>query len=178
MASLLSPISIYFMRLRGVDITKAKFYGASRVLRAPGSVIKIGKNCVFRNTGDSNRIGVNHKCIISTLTSNAELTIGENCGFSGTTIGCFSKIIIGSDVRFGANTLINDGDWHLDDPRVGPPKPVVIGDNVWIGYGAIVMKGVTIGKNSIIGVNSVVTSDIPENCIAVGSPCKVIRQLL
>lgn len=68
-------------------------------------------------------------------------------------------------------------DFHWDDPRVGEPKPVTIKDNVWLGYGVIVMKGVTIGENSIIGMNSVVTRDIPANSIAVGSPAKVIKTL-
>lgn len=48
---------------------------------------------------------------------------------------------------------------------------------MWLGYGVIVMKGVTIGENSIIGMNSVVTKDIPANSIAAGSPAKVIKQL-
>ncbi|MBQ3129797.1 MAG: hypothetical protein IJC23_02770 [Bacteroidaceae bacterium] len=76
-----------------------------------------------------------------------------------------------------ANCVIADGDFHIDDPRVGEPKPVRISNNVWLGYGVIVMKGVTIGENSIIGMNSVVTKDIPANSIAAGSPAKVIKQL-
>lgn len=55
--------------------------------------------------------------------------------------------------------------------------PVNIGDNVWISTGAIVLPGVTIGANSVIGAGSVVTKDIPPNSLAVGNPCKVIRTL-
>ena len=55
--------------------------------------------------------------------------------------------------------------------------PVHIGDNVWICTGALVLPGVTIGANSIIGAGSVVTKDIPPNSLAVGNPCKVIREL-
>ncbi len=54
-------------------------------------------------------------------------------------------------------------------------KPIRIGDNVWIGGGAIINPGVTIGNNSVIGSGSVVTKDIPENVVAVGNPCKVIK---
>lgn len=56
--------------------------------------------------------------------------------------------------------------------------PVTIGDNVWICAGVIVLPGVTIGSNCVIGAGSVVTKDIPPNSLAVGNPCKVIRELL
>ena len=55
--------------------------------------------------------------------------------------------------------------------------PVTIGDNVWIGGGAIILPGVTIGRNSVIGAGSVVTKSIPDNSVAVGNPCRVIRSL-
>jgi maltose O-acetyltransferase len=55
--------------------------------------------------------------------------------------------------------------------------PVTIGDNVWISTGALILPGVTIGSNSVIGAGSVVTKDIPANSLAVGNPCKVIRTL-
>ena len=55
--------------------------------------------------------------------------------------------------------------------------PVKIEDNVWIGGGAILLPGVTIGKNSVIGAGSVVTRSIPENCVTVGNPCRVIKHL-
>ena len=55
--------------------------------------------------------------------------------------------------------------------------PVKIGNNVWIGAGAIILMGVTIGDGSVIGAGSVVTKDIPANCIAVGTPCKVLRKI-
>lgn len=56
-------------------------------------------------------------------------------------------------------------------------KPVIIGNNVWIGGGSIILPGVTIGDNTTIGAGSVVTKDIPANTLAVGNPCKVIRNL-
>lgn len=55
-------------------------------------------------------------------------------------------------------------------------KPVTVEDGVWIGGGAILLPGVTIGKNSVIGAGSVVNRSIPENCVAVGNPCRVIRR--
>ena len=76
--------------------------------------------------------------MISTLEKNAILEIGTGTGFSGVSIGCFKKITIGNNVKVGANVLITDSDWHLDDPRVSEPKPVSIGNNAWLGYGLFV----------------------------------------
>jgi maltose O-acetyltransferase len=56
-------------------------------------------------------------------------------------------------------------------------KPIVIGNNVWLGGGAIVLAGVTIGENSVIGAGAVVTRDIPPNVVAAGNPARVIREI-
>lgn len=152
------------------------YYGVPKFLRVPGSTITIGSKCSFRSAKNSNLIGIDRACIIATHLPKAVLNIGNNCGFSGTVIGCFKEINIGNNVRCGANTLITDADWHLDDYRSGTPKAVTIEDNVWLGYGVIVMKGVNIGANSVIGAGSIVTSNIPANVIAAGNPCKVIKQ--
>lgn len=155
------------------------FDGKCHFERFPGSKITIGNHCQFRSRKNSNLIGINRPCSISTLKSrhNATIEIGNNCGFSGTVIGAFKRIEIGNNVRCGANTLITDSDWHLDDPRSGKSSDVVIGDNVWLGVNSVILKGVTIGKNTVIGANSVVTKNIPENVIAAGNPCRVIKNL-
>ena len=56
-------------------------------------------------------------------------------------------------------------------------KSVHIGENVWVGAGTVIVSGVTIGKNSVIGAGSVVVKDIPENVVAVGNPCRVLREI-
>jgi len=153
------------------------FYGMATFKRTKNSKIIIGENCRFRSRTTSNLIGINHRCIIATHSETATIKIGDNCGFSGTVIGAFTSISFGHNVRCGANTLITDSDWHTTDTRVGPSKPIVIGNNVWLGYGAIVMKGVTIGENTIIGTGSIVTKDIPANVIAAGNPCRIIKMI-
>lgn len=167
----------FYLNTIGIKCPNGRFYGWCSFFRRSGSTIIIGKNAKFNNSHWSNHIGLNHRCIISTMSEDAQLTIGNNLGMSSSTITCFKNINIGNNVRIGANCVVADGDFHLDDSRVGAPKPVTIKDNVWLGYGVIVMKGVTIGENSIIGMNSVVTRDIPANSIAVGSPAKVIKTL-
>ena len=170
-------ISLY-SRIIGLRFVKCNFYGVPTLSFFPGSLVKIGKGCTFRSSHRSNLIGVNHPCMLSTFAKDAALTIGDNCGFSGTVIGCFMRVTLGNNVRCGANTVISDGDWHAGDVRVGDPMPVEIGDNVWLGLNVLVLKGVSIGENTIIGAGSVVTGNIPPNVIAAGNPCRVIRQLL
>jgi acetyltransferase-like isoleucine patch superfamily enzyme len=81
----------------------------------------------------------------------------------------------------GAYSTIVDTDFHNINPSDRrsekiAAKPVVIEDNVFLGLNCCVLKGVTIGKNSVIGANSVVINNIPPNSIAIGNPCKVIIQ--
>lgn len=164
--------------LRGIELGRKNiFIGLVTFRRRSNSKIIIGNNCLFRSSMTSNLIGINRKCIISTLTNDSQINIGDNCGFSGIVIGAFKSIKLGKNVRCGANTLITDSDWHTDDPRSGVPKEVIIKDNVWLGVNVIVLKGVTIGENSVIGANSVVTKSIPNNVIAAGNPCKIIKEI-
>ena len=154
-----------------------KFRGKTIFRNLPYSTIKIGDNCTFLSNHRSNLIGIYSPCVLSTIQRNAKIEIGDNCGFSGTVIGCALHIKLGNNVRCGANTMITDTDWHTDDYRTSPDKAVIIDDNVWLGYGVKVLKGVHIGRNSLIGANSLVTKDIPDNVIAAGNPCRVIKKI-
>lgn len=163
--------------LRGINVAEGcRFYGIPHFRRYPFSRIEIGRNCTFRSDQTSNLIGVNRKCILSTHEENAKIVIGENCGFSGVTIGAAKDIRIGNNVLCGANSVITDFDWHTDISKT-EPAPVIIHDNVWIGLNCVVLKGVEIGENSIIGANSLVVRDIPANVIAGGNPCKVLKTI-
>lgn len=170
-------------RLKNIKIGyRCIFNGLSVFYRRPSTKIIIGNNCQFISDFKTNLVGVNRKCIIATHADNAVVSIGNYCGFSGTVIGSAEKIIIGNDVFCGANTLITDFDWHSIDPelrRTGKPEsaPVIIEDNVWLGINVVVLKGVKIGKNSVIGANSLVNKDIPSNVVAAGNPCRIIKEL-
>jgi len=78
-----------------------------------------------------------------------------------------------------SGAYITDSDWHDIYNRLstGKTAPIKLEENVWVGDSAIVCKGVTIGKNSIIGAGAIVTNDIPPNTIAAGNPAKVIKHL-
>ena len=145
------------------------------VFRTPKSVIRIGNHCVFNSSSKLNFRGINHPCILQTGTKHARITIGDHVEMSGCSIVCNDSVIIGNNVLFGANCQIGDRDGH-QDRYASKPAPIIIEDGVWLGMNVTVLKGVTIGKDTIIGANSLVTKDIPANCIAAGSPCKVIKQ--
>lgn len=93
------------------------------------------------------------------------------------TITCGSEIHIGKNVHIAREASIRDYDGHyIESPSYRTAKPVYIGDNVWIGYRALIMKGVTIGEGSIIAANAVVTKDVPPHCIVAGNPARIIRR--
>ena len=91
------------------------------------------------------------------------------------------EIFIGDHVMIGPNVVLCSGTHPIcPELRREPYQynlPIHIGDNVWLGGGAFVMPGVTIGENSVIGAGSIVTRDIPANVIAVGNPCRVVRPI-
>ena len=92
-----------------------------------------------------------------------------------------AAITIGDDVQIGPNVQLLTPTHPLEPgPRrdkLEAAKPITIGNNVWIGGGAIILPGVTVGENSVIGAGSVVTKDVPANVVAVGNPARVIRSL-
>ena len=92
-----------------------------------------------------------------------------------------SPIEIGNDVLFAPNVVISTAGHPIrpDYRCIGTQYslPIKIGNNVWIGAGAVILPGVTIGDNTVIGAGSVVTRSIPANCVAYGNPCRVQRQI-
>ena len=93
-----------------------------------------------------------------------------------------ARVTIGDDCFIGPNVSIYTA-CHSTDPverntRREWAEPVTIGDNVWIGGSVPILPGVTIGSNVTIGAGSVVTRDIPDNVVAVGNPCKVIKKII
>ena len=172
-----SPFQNLKLKWNGVKTNGLVFTGGSLfVSRAKNSTISIGRGCRFMSKECGNLIGLNHRCMLSTVDS-AKLVIGDRCSFSGVALRCFGDITLGDNVRVGANTTIISGDAHQDDPRAGKNKPINIEDNVWIGANVMILKGVTIGRNSVVGAGSIVTRSVPENVVAAGNPCKVIKSL-
>lgn len=97
----------------------------------------------------------------------------------GVDIAATRLVKIGSDCLLGAHVGILDNDFHdtQDREKMPAPRAVVIGDRVWLGNRVMVLPGVTIGDGTIVGAGSVVVSDIPARCVAVGNPARVIKTL-
>lgn len=113
----------------------------------------------------------------------SEIIIGDNVAINNAfSIECSSKVVIENDVLIGLNCSIIDNDGHdlaIEKRNIGSPKTALvrIHQNVFLGSNVSILKGVTIGKNSVIGNGSVVTQNIPENVVAAGNPARVIRNL-
>lgn len=107
---------------------------------------------------------------------NACLSIGHNTYINeGTKISVKKYLKIGSNCAISNNVSIMDSDFHTIVEKQQNDIGVVIKDHVWIGADVTILKNVTIGNNCIVGARSVVTKSIPDNCLAVGNPAKVIR---
>ena len=166
------------MHVWGIEYgKKIVFRGSTLFYKGPNSSIRIGNNCAFNSSSRYNFRGINHRCILQTG-RNGSIRIGDNCGFSGVSIVSSVGVIIGNNVMCGTNVMIGDRNDHENNYPQFLPEPVHIGDNVWIGMNVVIMKGVKIGNNVIIGANSIVTKDIPSNVIAVGAPCKPLKENL
>jgi acetyltransferase-like isoleucine patch superfamily enzyme len=136
----------------GLGCANAPGSGSGRILlepRAPGALIVIGAE---------------------TILSNNVAVVAMNC------------VRFGTRCRIGDAVQVFDCDFHEIDPArrdasTGRIEPVIIGNNVWLGSRVTVLRGVTIGNNSVVGAGSVVTKSIPANSLAAGVPAKVIRTL-
>ena len=109
--------------------------------------------------------------------------IGDRC-----VIGLRSGIVahesieIGDDVWFGQDVYVTDANHGYSDPatpigrQLGPHDPVRIGSGTWIGHGAVILPGTTLGRNVVVAAGSVVRGDVPDHSVIGGVPAKVIRQ--
>jgi acetyltransferase-like isoleucine patch superfamily enzyme len=161
-----------------------KLFGCPIIQKHKNSQIRFGKNLQLRSTVSANPLGANHAIILCTWQEGACLTIGDNFGMTGGTICAADSISIGDNVAVGANSTIVDTDFHpleADNRRADSASAnnaaVVIEDDVFIGMNCLILKGVQIGKGTVIGAGSVVTRSIPPGVIAAGNPARVIRSI-
>lgn len=98
--------------------------------------------------------------------ANFNLTMVDDC-----------DIFVGNNVMFGPNVTVSPIHPELRSKQAQYNIPIHIGNNVWIGANSVILPGVNIGDNSVIGAGSIVTKDIPSNVVAVGNPCRVLREI-
>ena len=135
-----------------------------KLIISKGSTINIKKNVIFFSNCQFETFGESY----------AE--IGENTHFNNNvTLIVRDRVVIGNDTIVSQNVIIRDSDVHSICGQTNH-APIIIGNHVWIGTNAIILKGVTIGDGAVIAAGAVVTSDVPANCIAAGNPARVIKE--
>lgn len=130
---------------------------------------EVGQNCYIEPPLQANWSG-KHVHFGNNVYANFNLTLVDD-----------TDIYVGNNVMFGPNVTVCTAT-HPIYPVIRYKQaqynlPVVIGDNAWIGSNSVILPGVHIGDNSVIGAGSIVTKDIPANVVAIGNPCKVIREI-
>lgn len=138
-----------------------------------GGELIVGKNAKFEVKKNFNFY---EGCSVI-VTDNAELEVGSGYINMDSKIRCRNKITIGNNVVISENVHIRDSDTHqILDGKHDPTAPVVIGNHVWIGANATILKGVTIGEGAIVAAGAVVNKDVPPKALVGGVPAKIIKE--
>jgi acetyltransferase-like isoleucine patch superfamily enzyme len=151
-----------------------------------GRWVRVDGRAVIRNDHGYIRIGERVLLFFDPIPSifavfpGGRLEIGDRTSINyGADFAVTGLVKIGSDCGIGTHVIIMDNDFHsVEDRRLRPvPKPVIIGNHVWLANRSTILPGVTIGDEAIIGAGSVVMTDIPERTLAMGNPARVIKKL-
>jgi len=169
----------------GVEIGHgARFMGTPIVARVRGSRLIIGERVVLCSWSRWTALGVAHPVVLRTLTETAFLRIGRDTGISGGSFCAAVSLDIGERCLIGADVLITDTDFHALDPQARSAATdwsnvrsaaVRIGNDVFIGARAVILKGVEIGDGAVIGAGSVVTRSVPARGVAAGNPARCLH---
>lgn len=178
-------ISKLELKIKGAFLEDKIEINGLLMLRGNIKGLSIGEGCVI-NTGKGNiPVGFPQRTSFWLL-DNGRIDIGKNCGISHATFCCMKHICLGNHVLIGSGVKIYDTDFHsinyknrrdimLDKDRKS--ECVVLGNDVFVGAGTIILKGCSIGNRAVIGAGSVVTCDIPQDQVWAGNPARFIKEL-
>jgi acetyltransferase-like isoleucine patch superfamily enzyme len=145
--------------------------------------IRIGREVALCSRSEDTALGVSRPVVLRTLTPEARIAIGDGCALSGTAICAATSIRVGARCLFGADATVVDTDFHPLHPEgrwqaplsAAASRAVSIGDDVFIGARAIVLKGVRIGDGAVVGAGAVVTDDVPAYAVVAGNPARIVH---
>lgn len=154
----------------------------SKVLAYPGTRIFIGKNVYLRSNPIGYHTGMPFPTTLIADVPGASISIGDNCRLNGVYVHSQQSIQIGANCVIAAGVNIMDSNGHQvnsSNRTIGrdKPQPIVIGNNVWIGLNAIILKGSVIGDNSIVTAGSVVKGVFPNNSLIQGNLATNVAEL-
>jgi len=165
-------------RLSGRRVTIGRRFRVSGplVIQGPGSVV-FGDDCTVASTRMAPVTPYTHS-------PEAVISFGNRVVLNGTRFGCQQRIEVGEGCLL-SDARIMDSDFHAIDAHPGihrwqtsgRAKPVILGPNVWVCAGAMILKGVVVGANSVVAAGAVVTRDVPPNVVVGGNPAQVVRPL-
>lgn len=171
------------LRRAGVQLAaSARTMGMPIVSRSADSHIVIDDDVVLCSASRWSALGVAHPVVLRTMRPGAVLHIGRGTGISGGSFCAARSLHIGERCLIGADVLIADTDFHAIDPArretgwddIGC-APVHVGDDVFVGARAVILKGVRIGDGAIVGAGSVVTRSVSAGAIVAGNPATIVR---
>lgn len=157
-----------------------RLYGTPLITKHSKATIKIGESWIACSDPRFNSLGVFQKVTIKAIRPTSRIIIGNNVGMSGISISCLNHISIGNNTLLGSGCIITDNDAHGIHPdfRNSPDhiltEPVSIGEDVFIGARAIILKGVSIGNGAVVGAGAVVARDVEAMSIVAGNPAKKV----
>lgn len=183
-----TPINKMLFRIQGITYGKnLRVRGVVLfITHSKDSKVCIGNNVTINSSTKANPIGCGNRTYIQMI-GNGKLVIGNNCGISNTAITCATQVVIEDNVLIGSGCHIFDTDFHAQEyaERIkgnyyGAPiktKAIKICEGAFVGAEAFILKGVTVGKHSIVGAGSVVTKDVPNYEIWAGNPARFLRKI-
>lgn len=151
-----------------------KLRTALRLLQTPGgNAFGLARSAVLKELRlpASTRIAPGFDCRLGNL------FVGEAVGLGDTVFFDFAPVLIGDHSRLGFRNIVVTSTHDFSEFETVHARPVVIGSNVWVTVGVIILPGVTIGDGSVIGAGSVVVDDIPPGVLAAGNPCRPVRPI-
>jgi len=176
-------LASWVVRARGVELGRGcRFAGIPWIRMVPGARIIIGDGVLIASRFSANAAAMPHPTKFSANRRGAVITIGEGAGLSGVSIVAMTSVTVGERTLIGSGTVIWDTDFHPLDPsarRRHPTEgartaPIHVGNDVFIGARAMILKGVTIGDGAVVGAGAVVTRDVPPYTVVAGNPGRLV----